>query len=150
MDGTTCTPSTSFSRCTLVVIFLTTLSLSGCKTNLGYTLSGTSPADYKCTALTTDPSNCGSVGNACPPSYNGIGFAICLGGCNLRTFSYFTYIKCDESLITIYLPFNRMPYRLLSIRVRRFFFQLFHFFPLLVKLTLILSCRTDSGHYYCA
>lgn len=64
LDGTTCTPS--------------------CKTNLGYTLSGTSPADYKCTALTTDPSNCGSVGNACPPSYNGIGFAICLGGCNLQ------------------------------------------------------------------
>lgn len=78
---------------TRVVVFLTLSYFPACNVALGYSLSGSSTSDYACTALGADVKNCGSLANACPPSYNGIGFAICKSGCNLRKCSSFSLLK---------------------------------------------------------
>ncbi|GAA6052262.1 hypothetical protein RTBOTA2_002047 [Rhodotorula toruloides] len=46
-----------------------------CDTSNGYTARGN-----QCINTNTDAANCGTVGNACPASYNGVGQPVCRGG----------------------------------------------------------------------
>jgi len=40
--------------------------------------------EYQCVDIRNDPNNCGAPGHFCPPSYNGVGTAICVQGkCSL-------------------------------------------------------------------
>ncbi|GAA5831371.1 hypothetical protein JCM11251_004001 [Rhodosporidiobolus azoricus] len=45
-----------------------------------YSLSADGTAPYFCFATATDANNCGTPGNACPASYNGIGEPACKNG----------------------------------------------------------------------
>lgn len=64
-----------------------------CNSHLGYTLSGSSTANYKCTNTVIDKNNCGALGHRCPPSYNNIGSRQCVTSlCGLRCpVGYFQY-----------------------------------------------------------
>lgn len=56
-----------------------------CNSAGGFSLSGTSTANYTCVKRGRDVNNCGSKGNVCPASYNGVGTAVCRkGSCGLK------------------------------------------------------------------
>lgn len=71
-----------------------------CNTLLGYALTVVDGVN-KCINTSSGVSNCGGVGNACPPSYNGIGFAKCFfGGCTL---------ECPQSFYVYYTTTTTTP-----------------------------------------
>lgn len=94
------------------------LRLPACSSSQGYTLTGTSQANYKCVNYSTNASHCGtaSASVSCATSYNGIGSARCLSGrCALSECFCFSFYEhyfdrfCRREL--------RLPCRLLPILV---------------------------------
>ncbi|GAA5985506.1 hypothetical protein JCM10908_007002 [Rhodotorula pacifica] len=73
--GTTCTqPTNGYTTCSADG----TTCVPGC--NTGYSPITSTSGAFACSNFDTDASNCGSLGNACPASYNGIGSATCTFG----------------------------------------------------------------------